>query len=140
MNQQWRQYRALELIPDEVPEPQVRYSWLTRCLLSMWQSIVEVDTEQLTHEQRLERLEQHWQLDGTESLQSEPSGFWGSLWVALNQPLFRTNPTYSEPEIQPIIDPSGRRWWCARDPKTGQQTFLESEEEIQIWLEERFYH
>lgn len=48
--------------------------------------------------------------------------------------------TRAEPEIRQTLDRTGQTWWKVYDPLTGHTAYLESEAEVQIWLEERLYH
>lgn len=43
----------------------------------------------------------------------------------------------SEPDIWQTMDRHGNLWWHAYDPTTGQTTYLSSEEEVLMWLDQR---
>jgi hypothetical protein len=43
----------------------------------------------------------------------------------------------SLPKIQQVSD-AGGTWWYAYDPETGLTTFLESQRDIDMWLEGQF--
>jgi hypothetical protein len=43
----------------------------------------------------------------------------------------------SEPNIWQTMDRHGNLWWHAYDPATGQTSYLSSEEEVLIWLDQR---
>lgn len=45
----------------------------------------------------------------------------------------RTN----EPDIWQTMDRHGNLWWHAYDPATGQTSYLSSEEEVLMWLDQR---
>lgn len=130
MNIKWQQYRELELIPPSTPEPQSLHLPLTESLERVWRSRVEHRIETLAGKQQADHLERCWALGDRPK-----AGFWVLLWQGL-QPLLRHS---NEPEVQRITDGEGRHWWCAYDPRTGQKTYMESEEEVQVWLEERLY-
>ncbi|NEQ22318.1 MAG: hypothetical protein F6K28_24635 [Microcoleus sp. SIO2G3] len=44
-----------------------------------------------------------------------------------------------EPRIGTVKDSYGRTLWCVYDPITGHSARLNSETEVRIWLEERYY-
>ncbi|HEY9634793.1 MAG TPA: hypothetical protein V6D14_15430 [Coleofasciculaceae cyanobacterium] len=49
--------------------------------------------------------------------------------------------TTSEPIVRQSRDRKGYVWWYVYDPKTEQRAYLASEEEVLLWLEERYrYH
>lgn len=43
-----------------------------------------------------------------------------------------------EPRIRQTTDRVGKTWWHGCDPVTGRSVCRESEEEMRIWLEERY--
>lgn len=138
MNIQWQKYKELELIADSLAEPQTEKLKFAARLSQVWRSLASRSTQNLCYEQQVEHLEQclaiNWLDDGT----SEPS-IWRTVWAFLSQPVFSFSlSTSSEPQIRQVSDQGGRTWWYAYDPMTGQTTYLESEEDVQIWLEERF--
>lgn len=135
----WKAYQELELVPDRIPEPDTINSVVAYQLVKVWGSIVRRKVEKLPPTIQIQHLERCWFRDGMEHA-SRSSGIWRSLWAALNRPLFAQGVTaISEPEIRQVADHQGQVWWCAYDPRTGRRTYLESEEEVQIWLEQRFY-
>lgn len=44
-----------------------------------------------------------------------------------------------EPRIGIVKDSFGKTVWCVYDPITGQSARLDSETEVRIWLEKRYY-
>ncbi|WP_017298017.1 hypothetical protein [Nodosilinea nodulosa] len=40
-----------------------------------------------------------------------------------------------EPRITPITDRSGNTWWQVYDPRTHQQKWLASQDEVMLWLD-----
>ncbi|MBD0300635.1 MAG: hypothetical protein ICV85_00190 [Tolypothrix sp. T3-bin4] len=44
-----------------------------------------------------------------------------------------------EPRIGTVKDRFGNIVWCVYDPITGQSARLDSETEVRIWLEQRYY-
>lgn len=135
MKNQWETYKELELVGDEVLEPQTTHSVAIAKLSQIWRSLSNRYATKLSDEQQLEHLEKCLTSD---KHQSKNSAIWRTIWAILNQPLFEAKPLSSyEPEIRQILDRSGRVWWYAYDPIIGQTTYLESEEEALIWLEER---
>lgn len=110
-------------------------------LSQVWRLLASRFTQKLCYEQQVEHLKRclalDWfELDGT----SKPS-IWCTVWAFLSQPVFEWNlSTSSEPKIQQVSDQGGRTWWYAYELMTGQTTYLESEEDVQIWLEERLYY
>ena len=141
MKNHWKNYKELELISDSRPEPLISQSVIVARLSRMWRSKANRTAQNLSEQQQYEHLEQCFELK--EKAQGWGTNFWRNVWTVLNQPLFEWNPSAShEPEIRRILDRSGQTWWYAHDPLTGQTTYLESEEDVQIWLEERvhYYH
>jgi hypothetical protein len=55
---------------------------------------------------------------------------WRSLMMALEQP--------AEPEIWQSCDRQGNTLWNAYDPMTDKQFQWSSDQELRIWLEERY--
>lgn len=45
-----------------------------------------------------------------------------------------------EPKVWQSTDRTGNTWWYAYDPTTGRSGCRDSEAEMRIWLEERYYH
>ncbi|MEB3212258.1 MAG: hypothetical protein VKL39_12930 [Leptolyngbyaceae bacterium] len=45
-----------------------------------------------------------------------------------------------EPHIWAHTDKRGNQSWYVRDPKTQYVTRLNSEDEVRIWLDDRYYH
>ncbi len=45
-----------------------------------------------------------------------------------------------EPQVWRSTDRNGNTWWYAHDPTTGRSVCRDSEAEMRIWLEERYYH
>ncbi len=42
-----------------------------------------------------------------------------------------------EPDIWQTLDRHGNLWWHAYDPATGKTSYLSSEEEVLMWLDQR---
>lgn len=140
MNIQWHNYRNLELIPDVVKKPQVSNSASIARLTKGWRSLVNQVVENFSQERQIEHLEKCWYLNLSEGSNTNAAIFLSSFWQILNQPIFSKGlPTSPEPEICQLSDRKGHIFWVAYDPMTRQKIFLESEEEVQIWLEERLY-
>lgn len=140
-NIQWQTYKNLELIPDVVKEPQASNSAFLNRLVTGWRSLVDTVVEKLSEEQQIKHLEKCWILNWTEDINTNQTSVWPTLWLILNQPIFNKGLiTSPEPEIRQLSDSSGHVFWSAYDPLTRQEVFLESEEEVQIWLEERLYY
>lgn len=60
-------------------------------------------------------------------------GAWfANLWHSLTR-FHGTN----EPDIWQTMDRHGNLWWNAYDPATGQISYLSSEEEVLMWLDQR---
>jgi hypothetical protein len=142
MNRQWQNYRDMELIPAAIPAPRSPHRAIVSRGDQIWRSLVDNVIAKFSDKRRTEHLERcftlTWYHHGTRP--HNPSNPWRTMWLILNQPLFcAASPVFPEPEIEQILDPEGRTWWCAYDPRTGQKTYMESEEEVQNWLEERFH-
>lgn len=139
MKSQWQAYKELELLPDIV-EPQTIHSPLIGYLDSWWRSLLSRRAGSLDYENQVEYLERRLKLLCERS--TAHTHVWQKLWRLLNQPLrFGPHqPTQAEPEVRQTLDQTGQTWWTVYDPLTGQTAYLESEAEVQIWLEERLYH
>jgi hypothetical protein len=139
MDNHWQTYRELELIADPAAEPLVSHSIIVKQLSRIWRSLTLKRVSQLSYFQQLEHLERCGAIEPRH--QSDRRKLWRTLWHQLNQPLFSGHSTAShEPKIRQVADQGGRVWWYAHDPLTGQTIYLESEEDVQIWLEERLYY
>lgn len=57
----------------------------------------------------------------------------------LLQKLFVTLVKEPEPTVGQVKDHLGNTIWCVYDPITGQSARLNSEVEVGLWLEERYY-
>lgn len=137
MNSQWHTYQALELIPEALPAPQVQHSILVRRLSRGWRSLLDRFDQTLTQEQQLERLEQCYDAE----IKPAAKLWWRSLWLALNQPLFTWKHAPAlEPQIWQSADFGGCIYWHIYDPVTGRAAILNSETEVQIWLDEHIYY
>lgn len=141
MNIQWHIYRNLELIPDTVTEPQASNSAFVIRLTEGWRSLVNKIVDNFSLERQVDHLEKCWFLNGTEHKNRNWATTASTVWLFLNQPIFKNSfPTSPEPIIRQLSDDRGEVFWCAYDPLTREEIFLESEEEVQIWLEERLYY
>lgn len=139
MKTRWQIYKELELIAEEIPAPQANQSFLSNWLTTIRRSRSDFNPESLLPQQQIGHLEKCWTLNGSE-LSATP-GIWQKVWKFLNQPISLPKflPTRSEPQIEKTIDPAGRAWWYVFDPVTGQAAYLESEDEVLVWLEGRLY-
>ncbi len=141
MKTQWQVYKELELIPDSVVTPQANKLTSALRLGQVWRSLIDTLTKKLSRQQPIEYLERCLALNCSEFYTARNSNTWHMLWTFLNQPLFVPQlPGYPEPHIWYGPDRAGHNWWHVYDPKSGQTIELETEEEVRIWLEERFYH
>lgn len=59
----------------------------------------------------------------------------GKLWTRLIDALS----TSSEPSVELVRDWLGHSHWRAYDPVTSQTFYCDSEEEVRIWLEDRYH-
>lgn len=135
MNIRWQTYRALELIADSVPQPQPD----KLAFVAVWRALASRFTQQLDCEHQIEHLERCLALDWTKFRDTSKPSIWLTLEAFLRQLMVDSNLATSEPEIQQVSAQGGRTWWYACDPRTGQTTYLESEADVQIRLEERHY-
>jgi hypothetical protein len=139
MKSQWQSYQELELLSD-ISKPQPIYSPVIAFMDRWWRSFLNRRADSLDYEDQVEYLERRFKLL-CERVPSR-SGVWQTLWRLLNHPI-KFEPylvTYPEPEVRQTLDRAGQPWWTVYDPLTGQTAYLESEAEVQIWLEERLYH
>lgn len=140
MKTQWQQYKELELLPDNVAAPLTIHSPLLAAFDRHWRSWLDQRARKLDHEYQVEYLERRLTLTCRRS--TTTANFWRGCWSLLNKPL-RFKPylsTYPEPEIRRTLDKMGQFWWHVYDPCTGRTAYLESEADVQVWLEERLYH
>lgn len=140
MKTQWQRYKELELLPDVVAEPQTIHSPLIASLDRSWRSLLNQRARNLNHEYQVEYLERRLTLISVRS--TIAANIWRKCWSILNQPLsfgFQLT-THPEPEIRRTLDQTGQAWWQVYDPSTGHTAYLESEADVQIWLEEHLYH
>jgi hypothetical protein len=141
MKSHWQNYKKLELIAEATPVPQTNHSPLVAQLAKLWNSNTNRSIEKLSPQQHLQHLERSLKLECPDSDGAKDSTVWQTLWTCLTQPILEWNlSNASEPEVRRIADQNGHAWWYVYDPITGQKTYLESEEEVQIWLEERLYY
>ncbi|NJO79693.1 MAG: hypothetical protein HC827_15060 [Cyanobacteria bacterium RM1_2_2] len=136
MNKEWQTYRKLELITD-LTEPQPSRSVLVSQLNGMWQQRANRLLQKRSVEQQARHLEHCLELEGTSSNGDKPVSFWQNLWRVLNQPIFESAGWAThEPKVQRVSDQGGQIWWHVYDPQTRESVYLESENEVLIWLEE----
>lgn len=64
-----------------------------------------------------------------------PRGWLGKLRQRVGQWLS----TRSEPKITVITDQSGQTWWRAYNPCTQELKWLDSEDEVMLWLDAQAY-
>lgn len=135
MSKEWQIYQKLELLTD-FSEP-----WASRSILvAQVNNLRQRWSNRLLQKQSIEQQRQHLE----QCLEREippthaaPSGFWQNLWVFFNQPLFESaRLTTHEPQVQRVSDQGGQVWWHVYDPQTRESVYLESENEVLIWLEE----
>ena len=140
MKTQWQQYKELELLPDNVAAPQTIHSPLLAAFDRYWRSQLDQGARKLDYEYQVEYLERRLTIVcGRPTTTANP---WRKCWSLLNTPL-RFNPyrsTQPEPEIRRTLDKLGQAWWHVYDPCTGRTAYLESEADVQVWLEEGLYH
>lgn len=139
MKTQWQTYKELELIPNSIQAPRTTERGYLDWLEHPWRSLLSYLIDHFAIEKQVEHLEQCFDLDYSDA--TAYPDFWQRLWNVLNQPLGggRSLDTHPEPEVKQISDQDGHTWWQAFDPLTGQTTYLDSEEDVLIWLEERLY-
>ncbi len=68
------------------------------------------------------------------------TSIFGSGLTKLLQQIISTLTQEPEPRIGQVKDSFGNTIWCVYDPITGQSARLNSEAEVRVWLEERYYH
>jgi hypothetical protein len=137
MKTQWQDYRSLELIPDSVPEPAEIKPTLKTQLKEAWRKLL-APFDGTLDEEPYEYLERCLELDCSKLYGNQQSGFWQNLQTWFGHSLFDCRISQSpEPEVWQTTDRSGNLWWHVYDPLTGQTADLESEEAVQIWLDDR---
>lgn len=126
------------MIPDSISAPQVSKTAFTDWLNKIWTEWLDRLVGNLTSEKQVEHLD--WCLELEYAQSTVNPTLRQKIWNVLQQVLTeRSHSTPSEPQIRQISDREGHLWWQAYDPMTGQTTYLESEEEVMVWLEERLY-
>lgn len=141
MKNQWQIYKKLESIDDAVPPPFISHSPIVNWLGQVRRFRNGQLVERFSYKQQLYHLSRCLNRDCSNPGHTASSRFWRNVWSCLNQPLFQWSFSASfEPEVRRVADQSGRAWWYVYDPRTGQTSYLESEEEVQIWLEERLHY
>jgi hypothetical protein len=90
------------------------------------------------------RTFQQWGKDKLEFISTEPKpqtqslkklSFFNRIWGYFRD-LLTLN---EEPQIWETIDHSGKVWWKIYDPVSDEFFQLESQQEVLIWLEERYH-
>lgn len=61
------------------------------------------------------------------------------IWRACYQFIAQTIATRHEPQIEMKCDRLGRKVWEVSDPTSGYATTCHSEQEVRVWLEQRYY-
>lgn len=140
-NKEWQTYQKLELIAESVAAQSGRSisgkSVLVAQLNEVWQLWANRLLEKMNFEQQVQHLEQCLALEGTPIDAGKKSSVWRNLWVFLNQPIFEfAGWATHEPSVKQVSDQGGQVWWYVYDPQTRQSVYLESENEVLIWLEE----
>ena len=139
MKTQWQTYQELELIPDSVPNPQKNRLSLTQWFQQNWHTIRYFVNRKDGHIYPVKFLETCLAIDCSKS--PPKNKIWQKIeqWVNPLVADWSRLPTYPEPQIRQILDRQGQTWWHAYDPITGETAYLETEEEVQVWLETRLY-
>ena len=133
MKTQGKTHQELELLPNSpqlLSEIAARLHWL-------WRSLRGTTPAKLSQEMQVIHLENCWYHDRPVVAPSLAPLLWQTAREFLSRSRL-ANRNSSEPMLQRMVEDSGQVWWCASDPTTGQMTFLESEAEVDRWLEERF--
>lgn len=134
MTTQWQLYQTLELIPPSVPEPVVSHSPIVNHWGQLRLMLTARSREKLTRWQQVDWLERCYV---TEIKSGLIASCCRGIWAMLNRPLFSLQASPApEPQVWQTVDWAGHLWWHVYDPSTGSTADLESEEEVQIWLEE----
>jgi hypothetical protein len=137
MKTQWQDYKSLELIPDSVPDPESISLTFANRIGEFWRQIF-APFSSTSVEEPYEYLERCLELDSSKLFSDKRSSPWYKFRTFFSD-LFDCRISHSpEPEVWQSADSVGNLWWHVYDPMTGQSADLESEEEVQIWLEEHF--
>lgn len=139
MELHWRIYQTLELIPNTVQEPSKGNSAFATWMSQSLQLLVDRFTDGLALKQQIDYLERCWSKSEFEADKPASADVLRVIWSVLIQSLYANyHARYSEPRIHRVTGSEGN-FWYAYDPLTGQTTYLESEQDIDRWLEERFH-
>jgi hypothetical protein len=80
----------------------------------------------------------HWQTRKQLNLASDSPSYSTTLAARIGQfwQFMTQGATAPAVEIQQVTE-QGRPWWYAYEAATGDMTYLESEQDIEMWLEEQ---
>ncbi|MBD1865352.1 MULTISPECIES: hypothetical protein [Trichocoleus] len=139
MKSQWQNYRDLELIANPRSQQQPQHLPFSDRLDRIWRSLIDAGIKAFSEQQQTEHLDRCWSLAAPQGQPTNPFNICRLLWLNIRQVLTNSRITSEEPEIQEISDRDGSYGWSVINPRTGQKTYLQSEDEVRVWLEERFY-
>lgn len=138
MDLHWQIYRKLELIPSTVHAPSTSTSGFAAWLKQRLQSLVKPLANSLAPQQQVEHLERCWLKSELEIHETRNNDTLTIVWRVLKQSVLdRIHSLQCEPKIQRMQGSQGS-FWYAYDPVTEQTTYLESEKDVDRWLEEWF--
>ncbi len=138
MEIRWQNYRNLEMIPNTVRHPGISTSAFATWVQQRLQGFNKSFANHLAPQQQVEHLERCWSKSELEISETNYINIFGVIWSVLKQSvLHRISSQQQEPTIQRLQGTQGS-FWYAYDPVTGQTTYLESERELDRWLEEWF--
>ncbi|MBW4490705.1 MAG: hypothetical protein KME12_23270 [Trichocoleus desertorum ATA4-8-CV12] len=140
MKNQWQNYRDWKLIANLQPQRQTQDLRFSDRLAQIWRSLVDAGIKAFSDQEQTEHLNRCWSLDAPQGQPTNPFNICHLLWLNVRQALSNQLITSEEPEIQQFSDRDGSQGWSVANPRTGQKTYLQSEDEVRVWLEERFYH
>jgi hypothetical protein len=70
----------------------------------------------------------------TPSTQLAAPSWLGRIWSFVVDTLKKS----SELQIREMTDRAGNTWWNVYDPTTGRSAWLDSEDEVRIWIEKNY--
>jgi hypothetical protein len=135
---QWERYQKLELIPKTV---ELGGNKPALGLGQAWKVLLNHLVHRMPPEKQTKYLEKCAELDETDFGEFRLFEQWQQFWSLVHQSWeIHLLPVRPEPQIWQGKGDNGKLYWFVYDPRTQQTSNWESEDEVRVWLEERFYN
>ncbi len=89
---------------------------------------------QSSDREKLEQLFEQTEQKPAEKSKLSLSLLLNNIWEYLATAIAKNQ----EPQVWTSTDHFGHTWWHGYDPTTGRSVWRESEQEMRVWLEERY--